>query len=393
VGDGAWEYGRSLLKCASSSSTGSAASTDAATEAAINRFSHFPGSLHTGDEGFEIPFCVTYRQFCITSSTCLANLLAAPSRGMGLAMHPNPRLGMPAPTRRGTLIDQATPTNEKQVVAFLPVSSTAHLCRLLRTTPVRFARTPAEFTALASCANVAGVLIDPLVDGASIVVHEELRRRPPDRILLYVHQTPESLRAVLALSRYGIKHVFVHPVSRHRKSFLNAITNLMALDLAADMECALDARVAALPDGLANVVADVFSRPYRYHSVRDIAIEADISVRTLYRAFAAATFASPKQILAIAKVAHGISHLRQRRQSMNNISAYLGYGKPNTLLRQIRRYSGASPSMLKPELADGEIVINLVENLFKPGPLRYQKLRPSWEKKRCAAEADNNALR
>ncbi len=59
---------------------------------------------------------------------------------------------------------------------------------------MRFARNSAEFSALLSGTPGAGVVVDPLIDGnESTTIHELLRRCPPERIVLYVDQTPEIL--------------------------------------------------------------------------------------------------------------------------------------------------------------------------------------------------------
>jgi AraC-like DNA-binding protein len=222
---------------------------------------------------------------------------------------------------------------------------------------------------------MAGFVIDPtLNEHRAYVEHELLRHYPAELIVLYVRQTPESLKGVLKLSRLGITSVFVHPISVGDRPFVNAVENLLAFGLVLDLEAAIEARMAALPERFSKVVRDVLRRPYRYGNASDVASEASSSKRSLYQALEEVGLTSPRSIVDVAKVAHGISRLPAK--PINEVSRFLGYPRPDLFTRQVRRYAGCNPSRVR-QVNRSELLVNLVECLFKPARTRTRfSLKP-----------------
>jgi AraC-like DNA-binding protein len=258
-----------------------------------------------------------------------------------------------------------------ELAALLPKRSADHIRRIVPETSIVFARGCDELRQILSTGLVACALIDPNTDGDNTVSLLDLMEKHPEaRIIAYVEATPSSLQAVFRLSKHGLEQVFLHPVNPRDRRFLNAIENLSAHNLSYDLISALEPQLAALPLPIMGALVDVFRRPYRYKTANDIAYEAGVSTRSLYRAFQLVPFGPPKQTLAVAKVAYGYCNFCTGKQSIADLSHQLGYTKPFCFSNQVRHYLGNSPTDLRRTGNKADVFIALVESLCKPPALQ-----------------------
>jgi AraC-like DNA-binding protein len=138
---------------------------------------------------------------------------------------------------------------------------------------------------------------------------------------------------------------------------------------------AMETRITRLPPELSRTVVDLFERPHRYDCGEDIARDARISVRSLYRAFERSGLGSPKKMLTVAKLARGYTYLVSSSTRLGRVSQRIRYSRPRLFSEAVGEVFGCSPCKLRKHSDSNEVVLQLLEWLYKPGPLRETEQR------------------
>jgi len=262
-----------------------------------------------------------------------------------------------------------------RLMALLPPHSAEHVRRILPRTEIAFANTWDALSNSLRTGAFCSALIDPQTGGDNTVTAlRVVGRHPQAHIFAYVDLTATSLRAIFKLSKCGLEDVFVHPVRAGDKRFLNAIENVNAETLASDVLAAIDVKLRKLSPRVMGAVFDLFRRPSRYQSSADLASEADVSVRSIYRELNEADLGTPRRLITIAKVIHGYSYVVGSSTTIREACDKLGYTEPEVFSAHMRQHLGAGLSSLRNAGSSGEHLLTLIEDLFKPGALRYHPL-------------------
>jgi AraC-like DNA-binding protein len=254
------------------------------------------------------------------------------------------------------------------MVVFLPPASRSRLRTVFPNQVLRSASSWSDLAALMGQPGVTVAVIDPDADGATKLdaAVTILRNHPLIPTFAYVSPTPTTLRSVLQLSKHGLENAFLcgHPdIDRNWQK---------ALELAAGRRLvygllrAMETRIRHLPFDLKRTLIDLFERPHGYDCVTDIACEAGISVRCLYKAFERAGLGSPKKMLTIAKLARGYSLLVSSSAQLPKISYHLRYSRPRLFSEAIAQVFGSSPLALRRDPNPDEAVLHLLEWLYRP---------------------------
>jgi len=254
------------------------------------------------------------------------------------------------------------------LVAFLPSLSLVRLRRVFPNQEVRSARGWADLRSLIVQQDVAAAVIDPSADGSYNVeaAVELLRARPLVPVFAYVAPTGANLRAILQLSRHGLEHAFLTSGASDNQDWRNALDRASTNRLAYALLNSMEARIGQLPFNLGRTIADLFERPHHYDSTADIAREARIGTRCLYRNFERVGLGTPKKLLTVAKVVRGYSFLLDASAPLMQVSYKLRYSHPASFAQATAAIFGCSPSKLREIANSDEILLHLLEWLYKP---------------------------
>jgi hypothetical protein len=113
---------------------------------------------------------------------------------------------------------------------------------------------------------------------------------------------------------------------------------------------------------------DLFARPQRYDTAGDLASEAAVPLKRLYKEFSKAGLRPPKQLVAVAKTMHGYGYLRLGGFPQRSVQKLLGYSDPECFARQVFSVLGCGPQHLAEEVGHEEFVLRVMEWFCKPGP-------------------------
>jgi transcriptional regulator GlxA family with amidase domain len=128
----------------------------------------------------------------------------------------------------------------------------------------------------------------------------------------------------------------------------------------------LEASVGRLPAALLEATLDLFERPCRYDCASDLALQARVARRSLYRDFDALLVGSPRKLMVVARIIHAYSYLRQQAPTVREVAARVGYENVETLVQHCRDIFGCVPSDLRAEPAEDEVLMQLFEWYCKP---------------------------
>lgn len=225
-----------------------------------------------------------------------------------------------------------------------------------------------DFESFLSRPNVRLGLIDPAADGTMnlAAVERILDRRRSIPIVAYVDLSNEKLKAIGALAKRGLSRAFVHPQRDEGVRILEITRRLPGDKLAYEFLGIVEARLALLEPHLFRAVQDLFERPHRYETAADIGRECGLSIKHLYRAFRKAQLSTPKKLVTTAKILRGYAYLQDTGELIRTVSRRLGYARPRVFSEQITEIFGYPPSRLRKNLDPSEVLLNLIEWLYKP---------------------------
>jgi AraC-like DNA-binding protein len=253
-----------------------------------------------------------------------------------------------------------------QVVVHLPSALLSHLRVVLsREHVVRSAESWNEVEEIVRRYAIDVAVLDPTAEGASGTegIRKLIERHPSLPLVVYTALSPQSLKAVVALARYGVEHVVLHRFDDDPRRFLALIERLPGYALGERLLERLAAPMGRLPLSVARAIERLVRSPGHFFGTADLASAAGVTVRTLYRQLDAAGLASPRLVVQGARILRAYSYLQDRGTQLDSVAAKLGYSAPRILSRQIQQWSGLTPSELRHRVSPDAFVRVLVKRI------------------------------
>lgn len=234
---------------------------------------------------------------------------------------------------------------------FVPPAAAIAIERLVRDQEVLVARCWRELDSFISENPVTAAIIDPCADGRMDVprVLQIMASRPSLPVFAYVPPTALHLKAIFQLSKHGLKDVFVHPLMKLDLRFSNAVKGVSADWLAFDFLGRLETRLGRVSPALFRAIKDIFERPHCYQHAGDLATQAGVSVRNLYRRFDAARIGTPTKLITAAKVLRGYHTLRASETPLGRVSRAIGFSDYKQFSDRTTTIFGCTPKRLRDE--------------------------------------------
>jgi AraC-like DNA-binding protein len=253
------------------------------------------------------------------------------------------------------------------IAAFLPPANADYVRSAVVSTKIILATSWSDLESYASDPAIDLALIDPSAEGAMNIdaVTRTLKHYCDTPVAAYVPLTCENLKAVLYLSRYGLREAFLHPITDGRQ--LSQFAHRLAGHrLAYEFLGSFETRLVHLDPSLLNALRDLFERPHRYETAGDIGRESGVSTKSIYRVFRGAGLGTPRKFVTAAKILRGYAYLRGSQKLIGSIGKEVGYAGGRTFARQVLDIFGCSPVQLRKFENVPEVVTQLVEWVQKP---------------------------
>jgi len=252
-----------------------------------------------------------------------------------------------------------------RIAAFLPSSSVDYLRDLLPEASIVEAHSWIDLEHRVADPQMDLALIDPSADGIIKIgaATRVLSRHRDVPFVGYMPLTNQNMKAVVALSRQGLAHALLHPL-RDRSAIPLLANEFFTRRLSYELLGFFEARLMTRAPQLSSAIRDLLERPQRYDAVADLAQESSRSTRQLYREFKKAGLGSPRKFVIGSKVLRAYTYLRSGSQ-IRSTAQRIG-SSPRVLCEQTNEIFGCSPSSLGHEQNATEVVVEVIEWIYKP---------------------------
>ena len=230
------------------------------------------------------------------------------------------------------------------------------------------ARDWSEFNSFLAHPNVKLGLVDPAADGVMnlAAATEILDRHGSIPVIAYVDLRNEQLKAIAVLAKHGLSKTLLHHLCDDGGQILEIARRSSGHHFAYTFLGILETRFSQVEPELFRTIQDLFERPHRYETAADIARECGLSTKHVYRTTRKATLGTPKKLVTAAKIVRGYAYLRDTSALIRSVSKSLGYSRPRVFSEQVTEIFGYPPSRLRINLDTTDVLLNLIEWLYKP---------------------------
>ncbi len=255
-----------------------------------------------------------------------------------------------------------------EIAAFLPPALLAHLRLSLGDTHAICPVTGwEELDGLVRRSSVDVAILDPAADG--IVRVSEIRtlldQYPTLPVVLYTAMSPLTLKALVELSKYGAQQVVLHRFDDSPRTLKKLLEGQPGTTFSAHLLERLSVPVGALPGALARAVERMFKRPGQFLGVPDLVSAAQMPTRTVYRQFQKVRLASPRAVVAAARLLRAYSYMREPGHSLIDVEKKLGY-PPGQMRRSMIEMVGETPGRVRASMSPEQFVELVAYHLY-PG--------------------------
>ena len=254
------------------------------------------------------------------------------------------------------------------VVAFVPTQLLSHLRVVLRSghTLIPVGSWP-ELHFVVQHRGADVVVADPAASGEMRVESlEELQRQFPSlSIVLYMQLSPTSVQAIVRLAKSGIEHVVLSRFDDEPDRFLELLERIPAHLLSDQMLRELAGSLACFPVPVVRAVEGLFRSPDRFRNAQDLATEAGMSLRTLYRNLEMGGVFSARTLVVSAKLLRAFGLLQDPGRSIKDVAAHAGYHSPWRLSQQFRALTGQTTNQVRREMTSQNLVRLLAEQVLR----------------------------
>jgi AraC-like DNA-binding protein len=257
------------------------------------------------------------------------------------------------------------------VVAHLPPALLGHLRRVLGDRHTLWPVNGWADLAHAVRRQPADVaVLDPVADGTVRIeeIVDLVRRHPSLPILVYTALSPQTMRAIVELSRHGLQQVLLYRFDDEPRRLLDALEQQPSMTLSTALMDRLARPLALLPVALGREVERMYRQPREYGDASDLARAAGMPRRTMYRVLDGAGLLSPGMLVRSARLLRAYAYLGDSGNSVEDVVVKLGYSSRQLFIRHVRDAFGAVPSELRRRLTPAQCVERLATLLCGAPP-------------------------
>ena len=265
------------------------------------------------------------------------------------------------------------------VVAYLPPPLLSHLRRVLGDA---HALTSVDDWARLSqvvAGNAVDVaVLDPSADGSVRTgeIVELVRRHASLPVVVYTALSPQTMRAIVELSRHGLQQVLLHRFDDEPRRLLEAIEQQPTVMLTAALFQRLAEPLSRLPTALVREVERMYRQPRAYADASDLARAAGMPRRTMYRVLEGAGLLSPGLLVRGARLLRAYAYLGDSGNSVEGVVTKLGYSSRQLFIKHVREAFDVVPSELRRRLTPQQAVDRNASLLYEPSPTAFDGGHP-----------------
>lgn len=182
--------------------------------------------------------------------------------------------------------------------------------------------------------------------------------------VVYTSLEPATVSALALLGRAGFQEVVLEGIDDDPWRLREVLTSQPGVALAVRLLERLEPALRQVPAEVARAVERVIHTPAAFTGVPDLAAAADVSRRTIYRECERAHLASPREIIAAARVLRAYAFLRDSDLPIEEVAESLRFASVHHLTNAMRWACGMTTARARERIAPDELIGLLVERLL-----------------------------
>lgn len=211
------------------------------------------------------------------------------------------------------------------------------------------------------------LVVDPLVSGetSSVDAIEALRSAYPSMpVVMYSALTPPAAAAFAELGRRGVGTAVLHDVDDSPSELQRVLQRQPGVALSDALLARLTPALQSISASVATAIARSVHTPSAFRDVPDIAAAAGVARRTLYRECERAGLASPREVLAGARVLRAYALLRDGNMGIDDCATALRYSSAHHMANAMRWACGTTSARARAQVPPDVFVERLAARLL-----------------------------
>ena len=194
-------------------------------------------------------------------------------------------------------------------------------------------------------------------------LREQFRSVP---CVVYSALAAQTLRPLIELGQAGMEHLVLYGVDDDPRQLRRMLERQPGVALAEQLVAALQPRFKTLPADVTRAIERVIHTPAAFKGVPDLASAAKVSRRTIYRECERAQLASPRELIAGARVLRAYAFLRESEYAIEDVAEHLRFSSPHHLTKTMRWACGMTTARARDRITPEDFLASLIARLTSP---------------------------
>jgi AraC-like DNA-binding protein len=211
------------------------------------------------------------------------------------------------------------------------------------------------------------LVVDPHFDASNEpradrirAVHARYRSLP---MIVYSVLAAQTLRPLVELGREGLEQLILYGLDDDPHHLRHVLERQPGILLSERLLGRLRRPLAGTPEPVAAAVERLIRNPAAFRDVPDLAAAASVPRRSLYRHFERAGLASPRELLAGARLLRAYAFLREPAYSLDAVATHLRFTDTDAMSKAMKWSVGTTPGRARDRMGPEEFLDRLVARL------------------------------
>lgn len=182
--------------------------------------------------------------------------------------------------------------------------------------------------------------------------------------VVYSVLAAQTLKPLIDLGRDGMEQLVLYGVDDDPRQLRRTLERQPGVALAAKLISRLRPKFRSLPADVTRAIERVIHTPAAFKGVPDLAAAANVSRRTIYRECERAALASPRELIAGARVLRAYAFLRESDYAIEDVAEHLRFSSPHHLTKTMRWACGMTTARARDRINPDDFVSLLAERLM-----------------------------